>query len=49
MLVNAISLKQFPCFKLKICFHIIQWTDAIYFGPSAKTKMAAMELLKYML
>ena len=29
-------------FKFEICFHIIYRTDAIDFGPSAKTKMAAI-------
>ena len=29
-------------FKLEICFHIIYRTDAIDYGPSAKTKMTAI-------
>ena len=33
-------------FKLEICFHINYRTDAIDFGPSAKTKMAAIIILK---
>ena len=31
-------------YKLKNCFHIIQRMNAIDFGPSAKTKMAAIKL-----
>ena len=30
----------------KLCFHIIQRTDIIDFGPSTKNKMAAIELVK---
>ena len=33
-------------FKLGICFHIIKWTDAIDFGPSAINKMAPIKLFK---
>ena len=33
-------------FKLIICVHIIQRTDAIDFGPYGKNKMAAIKLFK---
>ena len=42
MLVNAISLKPFPQSTSNLKFvYTIYKTDAIDFGPSAKTKMAA--------
>ena len=31
-------------YKLENCFHIIYRMNAIAFGPSAKTKMAAIKL-----
>ena len=43
MLVNAIFKTVSTIdFKLENCFHIIYRTDAVDFGPSAKTKMAAI-------
>ena len=33
-------------FKLELCFHTINRTDAIDFGPSAKNKMAAIVIYK---
>ena len=41
MLVNAIEMSPID-FKLEICFHTIYTTGAIDFGPSVKTKMAAI-------
>ena len=42
MLVNIFKTVSPIDFKLEICFHIIYRTDAIDFGPSAKTKMATI-------
>ena len=33
-------------FTLEICFHNVQRTDAIDFGPSAENKMAAIKIIK---
>ena len=35
-------------FKFDLLCHTTKRTEAIDFGPSAKNKMAAIELLKYM-
>ena len=42
MLVNTCERVSHIDFKLEICIHIIYRTDAIDFGSSAKTKMAAI-------